>query len=84
MGEIDEIHQPERDREPAGQHEQQHAVGDAVEQDGEQRGHAMAADSTRSNIVIPGQRGSAEPGTLLSTSMAGHARVRGCAQPRPE
>ena len=35
MREVDEVHQPERDREPAGQHEQQHAVGDAVEQDGE-------------------------------------------------
>ena len=35
VGEVDEIHQPERDREPAGQHEQQHAVGDAVEQVGE-------------------------------------------------
>src|SRR5262245_7038532 len=32
MGEVDEVHQPERDGKPAGQHEQQHAVGDAVEQ----------------------------------------------------
>ena len=39
MSEVDEIHQPERDGEAAGQHEQQHAVSDAVEQDGEQRGH---------------------------------------------
>ena len=33
--EVDEVHQPERDGEPARQHEQQHAVGDAVEQDGQ-------------------------------------------------
>jgi hypothetical protein len=39
MGEVDEIHQPQRHREPAGEHEQQHAVGDTVEQDGEERGH---------------------------------------------
>src|SRR5262245_44035352 len=32
MGEVDEVHQPERDRQPAGQHEQQHAIGDAVEE----------------------------------------------------
>ena len=32
---IDEIHQAERDGEPARQHEQQHAVGDAVEQNGQ-------------------------------------------------
>ena len=35
MREIDEVHQPERDREPACHHKQQHAVGDTVEQDGE-------------------------------------------------
>ena len=33
MRQIDEIHQAERDRQPACQHEQQHAVGDTVEQD---------------------------------------------------
>src|SRR5262245_1630664 len=32
MGQVDEVHQPERDRKAAGQHEQQHAVGDAVEE----------------------------------------------------
>src|SRR5215813_14162758 len=37
---IDEIHQPERDGKPAGQHEQQHAIGDAVEQDSQ---HAVAS-----------------------------------------
>ena len=63
MGEIDEIHQPERDRQPAGQHEQQHAVGDAVEQDGEQRGHAMGTGELF-GLVIPGPRDSAEPGIL--------------------
>ena len=35
VGEVDEVHQPERDREPAGQHEQEHAVGNAIEQVGE-------------------------------------------------
>src|SRR5262249_31522835 len=35
MGEIDEIHEAEGDRKPACQHEQQHAVGDAVEQNGQ-------------------------------------------------
>jgi hypothetical protein len=35
--EVDEVHQPERHGEPAGQHEQEHAVGDAVEEDGQQR-----------------------------------------------
>ena len=43
--EVDEIHQPERDRKPTGQHEQQHAVGYAVEQDGEECGHAAAVIS---------------------------------------
>ena len=38
MREIDEIHQPERHRQPDRQHEQQHAVGNAVEQDAEDRG----------------------------------------------
>src|SRR5438445_260644 len=38
VGEIDEIHQPERDRKPACQHEQQHAVGDSVEQNGQHGG----------------------------------------------
>ena len=37
VGEIDEIHQAERHGEAAGQDEEQHAVGDAVEQDGEHR-----------------------------------------------
>ena len=35
MREINEVHEAERDREAAGDHEQQHAVGDAVEEDGE-------------------------------------------------
>ncbi len=35
MREIDEVHQAERDGEPACQHEQQHAVGDTVKQDGQ-------------------------------------------------
>src|ERR1700730_3318560 len=35
MSKIDEVHQAKRDREPACQHEQQHAIGDAVIQDGQ-------------------------------------------------
>ena len=46
VGEVDEVHQPERDRQTAGQHEQQHAVGDAVEQVGEDSGHAMGTEAT--------------------------------------
>ncbi len=33
--EVDEVHQPEGDRESAGEHEQEHAVGDTVEEDGQ-------------------------------------------------
>ena len=33
--EVDEVHQPERDGQPDRQHEQQHAVGDAVEEQGQ-------------------------------------------------
>src|SRR3954453_1732609 len=46
VGEVDEVHQPQRDGEPASQHEQQHAVSDAVEQDGEQRGHQVDLSKT--------------------------------------
>ncbi len=35
MREVDEVHQPQRHGQPHGEHEQQHAVGDAVEKDGE-------------------------------------------------
>ena len=35
VGEVDEIHQPQRHRKPARQHEQQHPIGDAVEQNGQ-------------------------------------------------
>jgi hypothetical protein len=35
MRQVDEVHQAERDGQPAGQHEQQHAVGNSVEQDGQ-------------------------------------------------
>jgi hypothetical protein len=34
MRQVDEVHQAERDGQTAGQHEQQHAVGHAVEEDG--------------------------------------------------
>src|SRR5215210_4640886 len=43
MGEVDEVHQPQRDRKAAGEHEQQHAIGNAVEQNCEQRGHPVRA-----------------------------------------
>ena len=42
MGEVDEVNRPERHRQPAGEQEQQHAVSDAVEQDGQ---HVSAAPS---------------------------------------
>ena len=44
--EVDEVHQPQRDRKPARQYEQQHAVGYAIEQDGEQRGHPVDLSKT--------------------------------------
>ena len=66
MGEIDEVHQPERDRKPAGEHEQQHAVGDAVEQDGEQRGHLGSHwHKTKSP----------SPGSLRDTTLPARARA---------
>src|SRR5438477_436103 len=42
MREVDEVHQPERHGEAGAQHEQQHAIGDAVEQ---QRQHEGVAPS---------------------------------------
>ena len=62
MGEIDEIHQPERHRQPAGEHEQQHAVGDTVEQDGEQRGHVSRVSDVRSDANRQRRHGRACPG----------------------
>ena len=70
MSQIDKVHQPKRHRQAAGQHEQQHAIGDAVEQDSEQRGHRVSASLTRhseaarsaepgifrNNVEIPGSR----------------------------
>ncbi len=56
MREVDEIHQPKRHREPARQHEQQHAVGHAVEQNGEKSGQAPQLA-----VVIPGQRNALDP-----------------------
>ena len=41
VGEVDEIHQPQRHRQSARQHEQQHAVGHAVEQDGQHGARAL-------------------------------------------
>jgi hypothetical protein len=49
VGEIDEVHQPERDCESARQDEQQHAVGNAVEQDGKQNPPSRSADASSSS-----------------------------------
>ena len=48
--EIDEVHQSERDREPGCQHEQQHAIGNSIEQNCE---HVTAAKSARSQKYAP-------------------------------
>ena len=37
MRQVDEVHQSERHGKPAGQHEQQHAIGNAVKEDGQHR-----------------------------------------------
>src|SRR5262245_65271778 len=58
MGEIDEIHQPERDREPACQHEQQHAVGDPVEQNGQ---HGGSSSPRRRSYTDGGTGSDARP-----------------------
>jgi hypothetical protein len=36
VGEVDEIHQAERDAQADREHEQQHAIGHAVEKNGQQ------------------------------------------------
>src|SRR5215510_10141053 len=54
VGEIDEIHQAERDGKPTGQHEQQHAVGDSIEQNGQ---HEMTAVPTALRAPAPGPDG---------------------------
>ncbi len=46
MRQVDEIHQPERDGEPACQHEQQHAIGDPVEQNGQHGGRRSPDPAT--------------------------------------
>ena len=48
VGEVDEAHQPKRDRQPDRQDEEQHPEGEAVEKDdGEVAGHAAAVSSRR-------------------------------------
>src|SRR6188472_1201775 len=47
MGEVDEIHQSERNRQPAGQHEQQHAIGNPIEQNGQ---HGCASSPRRRSL----------------------------------
>jgi hypothetical protein len=44
VGEVHQVHQPERDGEAAGQDEQHHAVGDAVEQHGQHGGASSPAE----------------------------------------
>src|SRR5262249_4586639 len=41
-----EVHQPERNRKSAGEHEQQHAIGYAVEKISEDSGHGMKPNQT--------------------------------------
>ena len=78
MREIDEIHQAERDGEPAGQHEQQHAVGDTVEQDRQHVRMNVPACTVRAprhdstgflNAQEPGQ------GKRAATCIAARSRV---------
>ena len=45
MGEVHEVHEAKRHREPAGEYEKQHAVGDAIEED---RQHEPRSVSFRS------------------------------------
>src|SRR5215475_234989 len=54
VGEIDEVHQAERDGKPTGQHEQQHAVGDSIEQNSQ---HEMTAVPTALRAPAPGPDG---------------------------
>src|SRR5262245_20518011 len=54
VGEIDEVHQAERDGKPTGQHEQQHAVGDSIEQNSQ---HEMTAVPTALHAPAPGPDG---------------------------
>src|SRR5215831_16543451 len=68
MREVDEIHQPERDRKSAGKHEQQHAVGHAIEQIGENSRHGESRAELESELVISEAAGCAEPANLLQTT----------------
>ena len=72
VGKIDKVHQSERDREPAGEHEQQHAVGNAIEQVGEDCGHRKRVNPGN-HVVIPGQRAALNPEAISITS---RSRVR--------
>src|SRR5258708_18893653 len=77
MRKIDKVHQAKRDRKATGQHEQQHAIGDAVEQDGEQRGHGMPANLN----LRPSFRGSAP--ALNPESFATNFEIPGSRSARP-
>src|SRR5262249_54866655 len=83
VGEIDEIHQPERDRKPACQHEQQHAVGDPVEQNGQhgssprRRSYTdggTGSDASRSRSPLASHASSAGLNPTLGSSLPGIAR----------
>ena len=71
--EVDEVHQPQRHGEAAAQHEQQHAVGDAVEQDGQhERVVARGSSPLRARAGV----------RRVGTSAASY-RLRPPASPRP-
>ena len=56
---VDEVHHPQRHRQPHRQQEQQHPVGEAVEQDAEGRGdHRHAASSRPALVLHPDLHGS--------------------------
>jgi hypothetical protein len=66
MGEVNEIHQPKRDRKPARQHEQEHSVGHAVEQD---RQHWGSSPEATMSLSFPRKR---------ESTLVPHAVKSGC------
>ena len=77
MGEIDEIHQPERDRQPACQHEQQHAIGNPVEQNGQ---HGCASSPRRRSLPYThGGAGSQRPLPAAASCPGATQHKPGCA-----
>ena len=60
VGEVDEIHQPERHRQSCCKHKQQHAVRHAVEQDRQHRGSPPSPSGLRYSHIFP-RRSASEP-----------------------